>query len=398
MPEDHRHLLHLDERQIVCVCEPCSPCARATRELRPTGTRTLWLDDFVLSDELWAAFQIPIGLAFFLVSEVAGGVVALYPSPAGATESELDLEAWDELVAANPVLDELEPEVEALIVNRLVDPHAFAIVPIDRCYELVGLIKATWEGISGGDAVEAAVEAFFARLRSARPESRSSAALRRASPRRSPRAGSRRSSGCSTSPGCPTPRRRRCASASASTETSGREVYTIALTAQINIEPARRRYDAETRAALVELFGAPERWGATTKSFLWTQVSTLVPSFTGDDHVHDAGPVHLRPRAGRRQVPLRVPDGEVPLAFHFTGIGALRRRRPAAADRRSCRGRCSADWRMPVATWREMMQHYYPDGGWVRLHDDTIAALSRRRAARGLPSFDACVAELLEDA
>ena len=99
---------------------------------------------------------------------MADGVVALYPSPAGATECELYLEAWNELVAANPVLADLEPEVEALIVNRLADPHAHAIVPIDRCYELVGMIKARWEGISGGDAVENAVEAFFARLTDSR--------------------------------------------------------------------------------------------------------------------------------------------------------------------------------------------------------------------------------------
>ena len=78
--------------------------------------------------------------------------------------SELSEAAWNELVAANPVLADLEPEVEALIVNRLADPPVHAIVPIDRCYELVGMIKARWEGISGGDAVEHAVEAFFARL------------------------------------------------------------------------------------------------------------------------------------------------------------------------------------------------------------------------------------------
>jgi hypothetical protein len=171
MSEDHRHLLDVGQRQILCSCEPCIAMRAGEGDLRPTATRLLRLDDFVLSDEIWAAFQIPIGLAFFLVSEVAGGVGALYPSPAGATESELYLEAWNELVAANPILADLEPEVEALVVNRLVDPHAFAIVPIDRCYELVGRIKATWEGISGGDAVQNAVEAFFARL----PPSRSAA-------------------------------------------------------------------------------------------------------------------------------------------------------------------------------------------------------------------------------
>ena len=165
--EDHRHLLQLADRQILCACEPCIAMRAGEGDLRPTGTRVLRLDDFVLSDELWAAFQVPIGLAFFMVSEVTGGVVALYPSPAGATECELYLEAWNELVVANPVLEGLEPEVEALVVNRLVDPHGFAIVPIDRCYELVGMIKSTWEGISGGNAVQNAVESFFARLQHA---------------------------------------------------------------------------------------------------------------------------------------------------------------------------------------------------------------------------------------
>jgi hypothetical protein len=164
MAEDHRHLLDVGQRQILCACEPCIAMRSGEGDLRPTGTRSLLLDDFVLRDELWAQFQIPIGLAFFFVSEAAGGVVALYPSPAGATESELYLEAWNELVAANPVLADLESEVEALVVNRLADPHLFAIVPIDRCYELVGMIKATWEGISGGDAVSNAVQAFFERL------------------------------------------------------------------------------------------------------------------------------------------------------------------------------------------------------------------------------------------
>jgi hypothetical protein len=168
MSEDHRHLLHMHERRIVCACEPCWAMRSGEDDYRPTGTRVLVLDGFELTDQLWAKFQIPIGLAFFFVSEVAGGVVALYPSPAGATECELYLEAWEELVAANPVLSELEPEAEALIVNRMSEPHVHAIVPIDRCYELVGMIKVSWEGISGGDAVRNAVDAFFGRLSPAR--------------------------------------------------------------------------------------------------------------------------------------------------------------------------------------------------------------------------------------
>jgi hypothetical protein len=163
MDDDHRHLLHLTDRRILCSCEPCWAMKAGDPELRPTGTRMQLLEGFELSDELWAKFQIPIGLTFFFNTE-ASGVVALYPSPAGATESELYLEAWNDLVAANPVLEGLEHEVEALVVDRISEPHAYAIVPIDRCYELVGTIKANWQGISGGSAVEDAVDAFFARL------------------------------------------------------------------------------------------------------------------------------------------------------------------------------------------------------------------------------------------
>jgi hypothetical protein len=167
LPDDHRHLLHLEDRRILCVCEPCWAMKAGDPGLRPTGTRALVLDGFELGDELWARFQIPIGLAFFFVSDAVtpGNVVALYPSPAGATECELYLEAWNDLVAANPILGTLEHEVEALIVNRISEPPAYAIVPIDRCYELVGTIKANWEGISGGSSVERSVDGFFARLR-----------------------------------------------------------------------------------------------------------------------------------------------------------------------------------------------------------------------------------------
>jgi Family of unknown function (DUF5947) len=163
--DDHRHMLHLVERRIVCTCEACWALHSGDAEYRPTGTRTVWLDGFVCSDEVWAGFQIPIGLAFFMRSTVTDGVVAFYPSPAGATESELTLEAWEALVSANPPLEQLESDAEALVVNRLSEPAEYAIVPIDRCYALVGLIKSHWEGISGGDAIERAVPEFFAGLR-----------------------------------------------------------------------------------------------------------------------------------------------------------------------------------------------------------------------------------------
>jgi hypothetical protein len=165
LPDDHRHMLHLVDRRIVCTCEACWALRSGDAEYRPTGKRELVLSDFRCDDETWASFQIPIGLAFFMRSTVTESVVAFYPSPAGATESELALESWERLVAANPVLEQLDADAEALVVNRMSEPAEYLILPIDRCYELVGLIKSRWEGISGGSAIERAVPEFFERIR-----------------------------------------------------------------------------------------------------------------------------------------------------------------------------------------------------------------------------------------
>jgi Family of unknown function (DUF5947) len=165
LPEDHRHLLQLEERRIDCACEACFALRSGDPEYRPTGTRVVWLDGLELSDELWASFQIPIGLAFIMRSSGVDRVAALYPSPAGATECELYLESWNELCAANPVLEDLETDGEALIVNRLAEPPQYAIAPIDDCYRLVGLVKTRWEGISGGAGLERAIAGFFDDLR-----------------------------------------------------------------------------------------------------------------------------------------------------------------------------------------------------------------------------------------
>lgn len=167
IPQDHRHLLHLEDRRIVCSCEACWGLHSGDPEYRPAGMRTVWLTDFDCSDELWSGLRIPIGLAFFLRSGATGGMVAFYPSPAGATESELGLDAWDALVARNPILDDLETDAEALIANRLSTPPEYVIAPVDECYRLVGMIKSRWEGISGGAALETAVPEFFASLRRA---------------------------------------------------------------------------------------------------------------------------------------------------------------------------------------------------------------------------------------
>jgi hypothetical protein len=164
---DHRHMLELEERRIECTCESCWALRSGDPGYRPVGTRTIWLPDLELSDEAWAGFGIPIGLTFIMRSSTAGRVVALYPSPAGATESEIDPSAWETLEGVNPILGSLEADSEGLVINRLPATPQYAIAPIDRCYLLVGLIKVHWEGLSGGDRLEAALAGFFDDLREA---------------------------------------------------------------------------------------------------------------------------------------------------------------------------------------------------------------------------------------
>lgn len=178
------------------------------------------------------------------------------------------------------------------------------------------------------------------------------------------------------------------------TEPSPHEIYTIALSTQVNIDPARRSYDDTAREALVELFGEPERWPATTRSFVWSMVDVLVPSF-GQSTTFElplACTYDLEVAATRYLDALG--DGEVPLSMHFSG-----RVMYLTEDRRLQLSQvpwtCTAQYGLPVSVWRAMIGHHYPHAGFVRLHEDTLARLAREKAARGLPTFDAVVAELL---
>jgi hypothetical protein len=108
---------------------------------------------------------VPINLVFFFVDGRTGRVTALYPSPAGATEASLPAEAWPAVLERCPSLADLEPDVEALLVNRIGENGECFRVPIDECFRLVGLIRSRWHGLSGGAEVRAAIDDFFADLR-----------------------------------------------------------------------------------------------------------------------------------------------------------------------------------------------------------------------------------------
>jgi hypothetical protein len=123
------------------------------------------LDGFAMSEGQWESLSVPINLAFFFHSTPAGRVVAFYPSPAGATESLLPLESWQELIVVNPILQTMQADCEALLVNRCGERHDYFLVPIDKCYELVGVIRMKWTGLSGGTEVWREIARFFEKLR-----------------------------------------------------------------------------------------------------------------------------------------------------------------------------------------------------------------------------------------
>jgi len=166
---EHRHLVDVERRRLLCACRACSILfdrgAAGGGHYRLVPERRAALPGFRLDDERWNALAIPVGLAFLFRSSAAGRVVAVYPSAAGATESQLELGEWQAIEADNPLLRGLEPDVEALLVNRARGACEHFLVPIDDCYALVGLVRRHWRGLAGGREAWTAIEAFFERLR-----------------------------------------------------------------------------------------------------------------------------------------------------------------------------------------------------------------------------------------
>jgi hypothetical protein len=183
--------------------------------------------------------------------------------------------------------------------------------------------------------------------------------------------------------------------AAEASEPSGRDVQSIALSAQVMIDPARRGYDGETRERLAELFGPPASWTPSTQGLSWARASAQIPAFTGSTtfSLELACTYDLEVAAAKYFYALA--DGFVPLSFHFSGT-VFYRGDDGRLQVAPVPWSATAQFRLPVAVWRAMIAEHYPGGGWIRLGNDTLARLNARRAGRGLPSFDACIEELLD--
>jgi Family of unknown function (DUF5947) len=165
--EEHQHVVNVDGRQLMCVCRGCYLLfteSNAELRYRAIPDRYLAFPDFALNRREWEALQIPVGLAFFFRNTALGRTVAFYPGPAGATESELDLTAWNNIRDTDPRVDMLADDTEALIVrvpeDETLAPECF-LVPIDACYEFVGRLRMLWHGFDGGQQVRDFIAEFF---------------------------------------------------------------------------------------------------------------------------------------------------------------------------------------------------------------------------------------------
>jgi hypothetical protein len=160
---EHTHLVELASRRLACACDPCGVLfsGDGAGRFRRVPRRVQLLSEFRLPDLTWLALQLPIDLAFFVHNSTSGQILALYPSPGGATEATVANDAWQILVEDNSILRTFEPDVEALLVNRLGEERDYFRVGVDHCYKLVGLVRTHWRGLSGGAVVWQEIKQFF---------------------------------------------------------------------------------------------------------------------------------------------------------------------------------------------------------------------------------------------
>ena len=166
--EQHQHVVDVTSRSLMCTCRACYllfTAEGAQLRYRSVPDRYLAFPEFQLGPGQWDQLEIPVGLAFFFHNSAMDKTIAFYPGPAGATESELPLDAWSMVTQANPQLGLLSPDVEALLVRtpgRGTGEVSCHLVPIDACYELVGQLRTVWRGFDGGSEARARIDEFFA--------------------------------------------------------------------------------------------------------------------------------------------------------------------------------------------------------------------------------------------
>jgi hypothetical protein len=168
IPADHGHVADLEVASLICACRACY--LLFTQESAGRGRyRAIpdrYLSDAPLTPAEWDELQVPVALAFFLRSSVTGELAAFYPSPAGPTQCQLDLAAWQRLEIGHPLIAGAAPDVEAVLVSNGDTAAELFIVPVDVCYELVGRMRLLWRGFDGGSEAHQSITGFLEQVRS----------------------------------------------------------------------------------------------------------------------------------------------------------------------------------------------------------------------------------------
>jgi hypothetical protein len=176
-------------------------------------------------------------------------------------------------------------------------------------------------------------------------------------------------------------------------DTSGEPVHAIALRAQVRIEPQRRRYSEDEESGLLDMFGTRERWFDTLKPFMWMQCSSMVQGFTGITEVDVAMPCTYDFDVTWSKYLHALRESSIPVVFLFSGTVFTRGVNGFGVEQvpwdRESR------YQIPVQVWRDMIDHYFPNTGWLRLQRDTIEALSHYKSVRGLTTWEDAIVSLL---
>jgi hypothetical protein len=180
------------------------------------------------------------------------------------------------------------------------------------------------------------------------------------------------------------------------TAADGSPVHALALRSQIMIEPKRRRYDHDEERRLTELFGETPRWGDTLRPFLWTNLSTTVPGFTASTEVDLPLTCTYDFEITAAKYMHSLGGGEIPIVMMFSGT--VFGKSAAGLTAAPVSWSEEASYRLPVALWREMMDLYFPNTGWLRLRCETLDALQRYKAERALLTWDETFELLLKEA
>jgi hypothetical protein len=177
-------------------------------------------------------------------------------------------------------------------------------------------------------------------------------------------------------------------------ESTATPVQSVLLRCQIRIEPTRRRYQAENPQRLLEMFGPPDGWGKTMRSMLWTHAQEFVPGFTGGTTIQLAVPCSFDFNVAATKYFAALQEGEIPLCFLFSGTvfhqsaeGGLQVA-PISLEKQ-------ANFRLPVAVWKQMMERYYPHSAWLCLDRDVFDQLLCYKARSGLPTWEMAIESLL---